>query len=504
LPDKAIISNQSAIVAKYGAAGVASVKAALQTLIQADSTRGLTTQCYWVDDPAQMRQVRGACPRDAKDQQGNKLAVDAIAEATSPDYLVLLDGPDVIPHIVLNNPLPYDGEATVDSDLPYASAAAFSPLAASYLQVTRVVGRIPNVPGANTPDRLINCLNVAANSVSKPPTNYAQYFGLCAQVWQTSTELSLDAVFGNHAQLDVAPPAGPPATGPHLANLSHFINCHGASASPEFYGQSGNNYPVSLDSKQVSTSAPPDVVVAAECCYGAQLYDPAAAGGVDPICMAYLGRGALGYLGSTTIAYGPSTSNGQADLLTQYFLEETNAGASTGRALLEARIKFIAGQMMSNPANLKTLAQFLLLGDPSVTPCTMPAPQSPTKGLDIAEIAEDASAQRKARRIRLASIGLAITDAKAVPAGPGSASETVKNRVRTIAAGRNFGKPRESVFAVSGGPNFISMAKARDVSETVMVITTKEDSPPHIQLYRHIIAHLIGDGIAALEEIMSR
>ena len=355
---------------KYGPKGFATVKAALQNLIKADAKRGLTTQCYWVDDAAQMKKVGGASPINPKDERGTKLAVDAIATAVSPDYIVLLDGPDVMPHIVLDNPLPNDGDATVDSDLPYASPSGFARQVAKYLKVTRVVGRIPNVPGADTPDRLVSCLNVAANATARPSNAYSSYFGLSAEVWEDSTKMSLDAAFGNHARLDIAPPAAPPATNTHLANLSHFINCHGASLSPEFYGQSGNNYPVSLDSNQVSANAPADVVVTAECCYGAQLYDPVNAGIADPICMAYLGRGALGYLGSTTIAYGPSKSNAQADLLTQYFFENILAGASTGRALLQARIRFVTGQKMSDPSNLKTLAQFLLLGDPALTPCT--------------------------------------------------------------------------------------------------------------------------------------
>jgi Peptidase family C25 len=503
LADKAIISNQSAITAKYSAKGAAAVNVALNALISADAKRGLTTKCYWIDDAATMKKVGGASPINAKDQRGAKLAVDAIAKSVSPDYIVLLDGPDVIPHIVLDNPFPNDGDTAVDSDLPYASPAGFARQVTKYLQVTRVVGRIPNVPGAQAPDRLIKCLGVAAAAAAKSSTEYKPYFGLSAEVWEDSTKMSLDAAFGDHANLDVAPPAAPPTTNTHLAKLSHFINCHGASLSPEFYGQSGSNYPVSLNSQQVSSNAPAGTVVAAECCYGAQLYDPVNAGTADPICIAYLERGALGYLGSTTIAYGPSNSNGQADLLTQYFFEEVLAGASTGRALLQARIRFISGQKLSDPSNLKTLAQFLLLGDPSTTPCIAAAHDSPTKGL-IEDVAADDRAQRKARRVQLASAGLAIADGKAVPAGPGRASKSVMDRVRAVAVSKNYTQPKEALFAVAGRSDFRSMLKAKSVSETVMVVSTKDDAPPKIHAYRHLIAHLIGDGIASIEEIVSR
>ena len=79
-------------------------------------------------------------------------------------------------------------------------------------------------------------------------------------------------------------------------------------------------------------------MVAAECCYGAELYDPE--GGPIGICAAYLAKGAIGFLGSTTIAYGPADSNGSADLLCRFFLESVLEGASLGRALLEARQRF--------------------------------------------------------------------------------------------------------------------------------------------------------------------
>ena len=44
--------------------------------------------------------------------------------------------------------------------------------------------------------------------------------------------------------------------------------------------------------------------MAAECCYGAELYEPAKAQGQAGIANTYLGEGAIGFLGSTTIAYG--------------------------------------------------------------------------------------------------------------------------------------------------------------------------------------------------------
>lgn len=241
--DKVIVSNRTALVAKYGNNGVKAVETALRALAAADGNRGLKSQIVWIDNAAQMKKLGGKPPINAKDQRGAKLAVDAIAKSLSPDYIVLLDGPDVIPHIVLDNPVPEDGDTGIDSDLPYASPEGFSRQASRYLTVTRVVGRLPNTPGKKDPGALIKLIEASIRAKPLAPAAYKNYFGLSAEVWEASTKMSLDTIFSDHAGLKVSPPAGPPGTNVAFKKLSHFINCHGAALSPEFYGQRGESYP---------------------------------------------------------------------------------------------------------------------------------------------------------------------------------------------------------------------------------------------------------------------
>jgi len=85
------------------------------------------------------------------------------------------------------------------------------------------------------------------------------------------------------------------------------------------------------------------------------------------ICNRYLRLGAYAFFGSSTIAYGPSEGNGSADLICQSFIQRVLAGASTGRAALEARLAFVMQATHLDPTDLKTLAQFNLMGDPSIT-----------------------------------------------------------------------------------------------------------------------------------------
>jgi hypothetical protein len=151
-----------------------------------------------------------------------------------------------------------------------------------------------------------------------------------------------------------------------LSLRSHFFNCHGASNTPQYFGQTGQQYPVAHDAAYITGKLMPGTVAAAECCYGAELYDPSVASGQMGIANLYMSGGAYGFWGSTTIAYGPSTSNANADLACQYFLKQALNGASLGRAALTARLTFANNNSAISPVDLKTLAQFILLGDASL------------------------------------------------------------------------------------------------------------------------------------------
>ena len=179
-----------------------------------------------------------------------------------------------------------------------------------------------------------------------------------------TTRLSLRELFGSASDLQISPPKGPAWPKTALARRSHFINCHGDTLDPSFYGEWDGEFPEAHASARLAGRISDGTVVAAECCYGGQLYDPE--GGQMGICSAYLGNGAYGVFGSSTIAYGPADTNGSADLICQYFLKHVLAGASLGRAALEAHQQFVERVTLLDPVDLKTLGQFSLLGDPSI------------------------------------------------------------------------------------------------------------------------------------------
>ena len=376
--DKVIISNATALRKKYSKSGFETVRAALQDLITADSGRGIETRVVFIHDAYGNAPMKSPSP-DPADERGAKRVVDAISSKLAPDYIVLLDGPDVVPHIVLRNHVDRDGQP-VPSDLPYASSGRFSREVHHHLKVTRVVGRIPNVPGADDPAKLIQCLKTSARAKPRSAAEYETYFAVSAQIFQRAACEAVKAIFRQKKRVLLAPPLRLSSLKSHFSKLTHYINLHGMPDKPEFFGQKVKggkpDGPLTraLSSAQVASLAVEGTVVAAQVCYGAQLYDPKLVDGADPICMAYLANGALGFMGSTTVAYGwdefntPKGGPTKADLLVQFFVERVFAGASLGRALTEARQRFINTQPMHDPLNLKTLAQFLLLGDPSTTP----------------------------------------------------------------------------------------------------------------------------------------
>jgi len=383
--DKVIVTSRAALGAKYAAAGLKKIDAALGRLTAADMKRGLAAVVVDLSSAADAA-AHGfkAVPAGTAAAKPYKQAVDKIFTALGrPQYVVLLGSVDVIPHVPLKNPLfdpaSPDTDETADSDLPYACDAAYSLDPRKFIAPTRVVGRLPDLTGAGAVAYLTGLIDTAAAYAGRPAADYDACFALSCDAWRDSTETSVKKIFGQNAAVQLSPPVKYKAPAPKgLGRLAHFINCHGGAASPMFVGQAAAGaFQDALHADQVSGAAAEGAVVAAECCYGAQLYNPQVA--VPPamgICNAYLQKKAYGFFGSSTIAYGPAAGNGLADLVCVYFLRAVRGGASLGRACLQARLDYVRnlnGKLTGH--DLKTLAQFNLVGDPAVTPVRAAAPE---------------------------------------------------------------------------------------------------------------------------------
>lgn len=409
--DKVIVTNWSVIRTKYRSQA-SRVADAIAGLIDADKARGLRTICVALDQRRSMERFKTRPVTRPRNERQNKQAIDGIAAALEPDYLMILGADDVVPSQRLANPLhdpAGDPDPFVPSDLPYACNVREGLSIGAYIAPNRVVGRLPDPNGASDPEPLIRVLDHAARHQAQQRDDVRAHFCVSADAWKASTAQSLQSLFGDTDALLLSPPDGRDGNWPDamLARRLHFINCHGAPADPRFYGQLGASFPVAHASPQLVGKIAAGTVVASECCYGSELYDPELAGGVPSICETYLHEGAAAYFGSSTVAYGPPDSNDAADLICQFFLKHVLCGASTGRASLQARLEFASLRAPLDPYNAKTLAQFSLLGDPSLHIVQIPRS---TRGLEshLPVRDEPASASRAQRRLRLTRAARAL------------------------------------------------------------------------------------------------
>jgi hypothetical protein len=400
--DKLVVTHRAALRAKHGERGLQAIEAQLGRLIQADRRRGLTTRLVYLDVAASLQGVCAPVKR-ASDKRGTKQAIDALYTAYAPDYLMLLGAPDVVPHQQLENLLASKEEdRLIPSDLPYACDAPYSTTISDFLGPTRVVGRLPDVQGTGDTDYLVGLLSVATRFTSRPSRDYARYFALSTATWQVSTRKSIRRLFGSADRTQLSPGADETWTRAELSGRVHFINCHGAKRTPEFFGEDEHDQPVALRSRDLPGNVPAATIVAAECCYGAQLYKPRNAG-QRGICSVYLAQGAVGFFGSTCIAWGEASRNNFADYMCIAFVKALQAGASLGSAALQARQYYVGLDGYMEMVDLKTLAQFVLLGDPSIQPMRARA------------AASIEAPRRRQRRVRFATKGklIAKTTARA-------------------------------------------------------------------------------------------
>lgn len=375
---KYIVSNKGALEGKY-LDETPIVEAAFTGIIAADRFAGITTTVLFLDDVAAMTAIGAPPVMHAGNPQEVKAAIDGIFSAVRPTYMTIFGAPDVVPHQALDNPKGGDGDKDVPSDLPYASSAPFSSRITDFLAPSRVITRLPDLDGTPTtgPKSASYPLRVLANAANRTQgkvADYENYFAVSAQTWRDSTTSSVTNVFGNVTSLYMSPPDGPAWRANQLAGLSFFVNAHGGNQSPKFRGQLGASYPECLSSAGIHGKVSTNAVFSVEACYGAQLYNPNAANTDMAIVNQVLMDGCCGYLGSSTISYGPATGQGQADIICQEFLRMILAGRTVGQAGLEARQNFIRSQDMTSPSNLKTIGQFLVIADCGFAPVVPPVP----------------------------------------------------------------------------------------------------------------------------------
>lgn len=509
---KAVVTNISALAAKYGDQ-LEVIRTAIDALIASDAARGVTTQLIALDDPASMEAIAGSPVTDPSDTHQTKAAIDAVFAAHDPSYLMILGAPDVVPQQPMANPVfseDGDPDELAFGDLPYACDAPDGADPSAFIGPTRVVGRLPDVTGGSDPAYLVGLLGNAGSWEPRAKGEYLQHLGISAKEWSGSTTLSLQNLFGSSAELRPSPVEGPGWAPELLARRTHFINCHGAEYDSHFYGQEGGSYPVAHDSALVAGQVTPGTIVAAECCYGAQLFDPNLVGGSIGLCTTYLSSGAFGFFGSSTIAYGPAEGNGAADLLCQYFLRSVWQGASLGRAVLEARQAFVQGATLLDPVDLKTLAQFDLMGDPSIHP-VLPDTADEAVAVDdrqesLAPTALKLVKGRTGRRANLAAIGRGLAGSTTVSRSRIRVVDEGSKMDQILAASGRRGPRRRRLLSFGvAGPESVQKGPIPPPPSAVHVVAGREDHGPGsaVQVVA-LVAKEVGERIVSFRRLYGK
>jgi len=402
---KVIISNHSVLQKLYGQKLESVIIPAINKLIAADKEiRKLETVLVYVDQINES-DFKVSKVTDPTDEKQNKAAVDAICKKIDPHYVLLLGGPDVIPHQVLIDPMtdliqiikqnykfyPED-PSFINSDLPYASSLPYSSKISDYIPaLDRAVGRI----GFMDSDAysLVKALNTAIKSKPKNKAVYEDYFAFASKFVSIGlskivlAEKIVDTIIGKifkTVKYELSPPNNwEDWNKKQVGAMTHLFLCHGYPYYPYLLGQGDNEtYKIALSEESITDRLNDGTVVVSSACYAAQLYakeyyytswnfltditseipdqrNPHAQR--SGMCDAYLKNGAIAFVGSTF--WGGDIRIGSL------FLENMLNGLTTGQALLKARHDFIVnGGDAFDEEMQATLAGFILLGDPSIQP----------------------------------------------------------------------------------------------------------------------------------------
>lgn len=252
-PVKILITSKANLQFKYGKS-YQEIADLLKKLEEADKKRQIDTKTVFIDD-AKSARAAGIKAVSSVTAKECKRAVDELYKKHVPAYIVIVGAQDVIPFQEINNPVE-DDDPVVPSDLPYACDALYSKDVAAFTGPTRVVGRIPDIPGKQNNAAYFKILienSIKHKTIS--PDSYRKYFSVSAQVWKKSTELSLQSMFSDTSKLIISPSGNQPSSAKYttaqLRALTHFYNCHGALSDPSYYGQKGNNYPVAMHASYI-------------------------------------------------------------------------------------------------------------------------------------------------------------------------------------------------------------------------------------------------------------
>ena len=287
-----------------------------------------------------------------------------VYDVAVPDYLMIVGDATVIPQANWHNVCD-DGDETVPSDLPYVSLDTTSPFEGVIYDFDNItqVGRIPSKAENN----FAEAVRYLDNTARFRGHNAARAFSYSARVWEKTSQVEFAHLKPAFITSPIYTSSYAYASGGTLLQLGKLsgeydllcFNLHGSDETHTWYGQDGSFYPDAFEKELLPQND--GYVLCTEACYGARPLSSAS------IVVNALMNGCVAYVGSSRIAYGMSNgSMSCADVVANRFTQCLVKGMTVGASFLGALSALTSTDSMDEE-EIKTLAEFALYGDPSVT-----------------------------------------------------------------------------------------------------------------------------------------
>jgi hypothetical protein len=353
-----ILSHKKRLIGKYGEKGFSSIDTGLRVLVEL--TKG---ELIYIDESG--GDVGGFDFTKKIHQKRVKEFIDALdLMYEGENSFLFIGGNDIIPFYSLENPTE-DDDKEILTDSPYASRDD------DFLIPQRSVGRIPDSieKGKGFLTETIDRMVVYHKELKSDGGS----FGYSASSWKDSSREVFKTV-GKEKDVQVSPPlTHADIVEKQVEKEILYFNLHGSKETPNWYGQRSHDddagfpmYPVAFTPENVSPQRRSCVYT--EACYGAWIFNKKVE---ESLSLTFLSQGAIAFIGSTAIAYGPPKPPlREADLLGKYILQNVKKGITFGEVLRRAKVDFakemIKIQGFLDDDDKKTLLEFQLFGDPTL------------------------------------------------------------------------------------------------------------------------------------------
>ena len=258
-----------------------------------------------------------------------------------------------------------DSDKTVTSALPYSTLNTSSPWDGHEYRFDSVlrVGRLPSYNGESAERFFAYFQNVK----QQIQTNSISSYGLSALVWKDESDNEYSKI--SYEETRSAPSVtvqNVEQTLPDNANLLYF-NLHGSNETKFWYGQDDDDYPEAFEPKNLEILEK-GYFIGVEACYGGKFMGNLTES--DSIVIKAMQSGSIALLGSSKIAYGtPNPPGSCADFVVGEFLYQLKNGETAGDSHVLGIKALAEGSDEIDDTEIKTVAEFSLFGDPSVSLC---------------------------------------------------------------------------------------------------------------------------------------